>query len=69
MHRKKPVIVFNFSGVFVEYGSIKETCKELNIGQDKVKRTIDKGRAIPTSLGKVFMDYKIEDFTDGKERR
>lgn len=64
MHYKKPIIVFNFNGISLEYDSIKTTSRCLGIGQEKIKRGIEKGKLMSTCKGKVFMDYKIEDFED-----
>ena len=62
MRKRIPVIVFNFVDVSLEFDSIKETSKSLNMSEGKVKRNIDKGIPVKTSVGKVFFDYKIEGY-------
>ncbi len=69
MFSKKPVIVFNFENVSLEFESVKETSKQLNMSEGKVRRVIDKGTPVKTSMGRVFFDFKIEEYDDGKKRR
>lgn len=69
MFSKKPVIVFNFENVSLEFESVKETSKQLNMSEGKVRRVIDKGTLVKTSMGRVFFDFKIEEYDDGKKRR
>jgi hypothetical protein len=64
MYYKHPVIVFNFDDVSLEFESVKETSRKLNISEGKIRRCIDKGIPVKSQIGKVFLDYKIKDYED-----
>jgi hypothetical protein len=69
MRKRKPVIAFDFGDKDLEFDSIQTASKELQIGTDKLLRGINKGKPVATGMGDLFLDFKIEGYDGGKERR